>query len=175
MLEGSDLSCERGGRTLFRSLSFSLAPGEACRIAGANGRGKTSLLRILCGLLVPTAGDVRWKGERISQLREEYSRQLVYLGHAPAVKDDLTAAENLSIACRLAGKVCSGSDLSAALRTLEVAQSSLLKTLAPGQHRRVARARVWLSRTVPLWLLDEPLAALDTRAAQLVEAGIAEH
>jgi len=86
VLEAAALECQRGGRTLFRGLSFALARGEALRVAGANGRGKTSLLRILCGLLVPTAGEVQWKGERIRELREEYSRQVVYLGHAPAVR-----------------------------------------------------------------------------------------
>ena len=175
MLEAADLDCERGGRALFRALSFSLAAGEVLRIAGANGRGKTSLLRILCGLLAPTAGEVRWKGEPIGALREDYSSQLVYLGHAPAVKDELTAAENLSVACRLAGNACSGSDVSAALRSLEVPQSTLVKTLSQGQRRRAALARLSLSRTIPLWLLDEPLAALDMQAARLVEGLVAEH
>lgn len=97
MLEAASIDCERGGRVLFRALSFTLRPGELLRIAGANGQGKTSLLRILCGLLTPAAGEVRWDGEPISSLREEYSRRLVYIGHAPGVKDELTAAENLSI------------------------------------------------------------------------------
>jgi heme exporter protein A len=160
---------------LFRGLSFAVASGEALRIAGANGRGKTSLLRMLCGLLVPTAGEVKWKGEHIRELREEYSRRLVYVGHAPAVKDELTAAENLSIACRLAGNACTSSDISAALLTLEVPESRLVKTLSQGQRRRAALARLWVSQAIPLWLLDEPLAALDMHAAQLVEAVIAEH
>jgi heme exporter protein A len=173
VLEARNLDCERGGRTLFRSLSLSLAPGEALRIAGANGRGKTSLLRILCGLLLPAAGEVRWKGEGIRELREEYSRQLVYLGHSPAVKDDLTAAENLAIACRLAGNA--QGEISAALRALAVPDAFLVKTLSQGQRRRSALARLWLSHAIPLWLLDEPLAALDAQAAQLVETVIAEH
>jgi heme exporter protein A len=175
VLEAAALECQRGGRILFRGLSFALAQGEALRVAGANGRGKTSLLRILCGLLVPTAGEVRWKSERIRELREEYSQQLVYLGHAPAVKDDLTAAENLSIACRLGGNACSSSDISAALRALAVPDAVLVKTLSQGQRRRAALARLWLSQAIPLWLLDEPLAALDMHAAQLVEAVIAKH
>ena len=103
MLEARDLDCERGGRALFRKVGFSVEGGALLRIAGANGSGKTSLLRILCGLLPPSAGEVRWKDLPIGSLREEYSRHLVYLGHAPAVKDDLTAAENLEITCRLAG------------------------------------------------------------------------
>ena len=71
MLEAADLECARGGRSLFRGLSFALKGGEALRIAGANGRGKTSLLRILCGLLAPAAGEVRWKGEPVNTLKEE--------------------------------------------------------------------------------------------------------
>ena len=175
MLQVTDLECSRGGRLLFSGLSLSLGEGEVLRIAGANGRGKTSLLRILCGLLVPAAGEVRWKGEAIGALREDYSRQLVYLGHAAAVKDELTPAENLSITCRLAGNACSSSDVSAALRPLEVPASTLVKALSQGQRRRAALARLWLSHAIPLWLLDEPLAALDTQAAQLVETVITEH
>jgi heme exporter protein A len=173
MLEAARLDCERGGRALFRGLSLAAGAGELLRIAGANGRGKTSLLRILCGLLSPTAGEVRWNGEPIGSLKEEYSRQLVYLGHASAVKDELTAAENLSIACRLAGSP--SADVSAALRTLAVPEGVLVKTLSQGQRRRAALARLCLSQAIPLWLLDEPLAALDAQAARIVEGLIEGH
>jgi heme exporter protein A len=175
MLEAAGLDCERGGRSLFSGLSFRLEPGELLRVAGANGRGKTSLLRILCGLLSPTAGEVRWKGEPIRAMSEEFSRQLVYLGHAPAVKDELTVAENLSIACRLAGNTHSPAEISAALRTLEVPEAVLVKALSQGQRRRAALARLAMSRAVPLWLLDEPLAALDAQAAGVVEGLIKQH
>jgi heme exporter protein A len=175
VLEAADLECARGGRILFRGLSFALKEGELLRIAGGNGRGKTSLLRILCGLLGPQAGEVRWNGGAIRSLGEEYARQLVYLGHAPGVKDDLTAAENLAIACRIAGNGRGGSEISDALQRLGVPQAALLKKLSQGQRRRAALARLALSRAAPLWLLDEPLAALDAQAARLVEALIAEH
>jgi heme exporter protein A len=174
VLEAADLECARGGRTLFRALSLALKPGELLRI-GANGRGKTSLLRILCGLLSPQAGEVRWQGEPIRAQREEYSRQLLYLGHAPAVKDELTAAENLSIACRLAGNARGNSDVSAALRALDVPETSLIKALSQGQRRRAALARMVLSQDISLWLLDEPLAALDAQAAGMVEGLIRGH
>jgi heme exporter protein A len=175
MLEAVDLECERGGRTLFRGLSLALKDGESLRIAGDNGRGKTSLLRILCGLLSPAAGEVRWKGEPIGTLREDYSKRLVYLGHAPAVKDDLTAAENLSISCLLAGNEQSAERIAAALERLGVPAGTQVRKLSQGQRRRAALARLVLSERVPFWLLDEPLAALDAPAARLVEELIAGH
>ena len=175
MLEAVGLECERGGRTLFRGLSFSLNKGELLRIAGANGRGKTSLLRILCGLLSPAGGEVRWNASPIRSLGEEYARQLVYLGHAPAVKDDLTAAENLSMACRIAGNPRTAAEIAQALKRLEVPEDAFLKKLSQGQRRRAALARLVVSQAIPLWLLDEPLAALDAQAARLVEGLIEGH
>ncbi|HET7200478.1 MAG TPA: ATP-binding cassette domain-containing protein, partial [Burkholderiales bacterium] len=134
MLEARDLQCERAGRKLFDGLSFSLAPGELLRIAGPNGSGKTSLLRILCGLLTPSRGEVRWKGEPVAALREDFSRELVYLGHAPAVKDDLTPAENLDIACRLAGISFTRQELSLALEGFAVPDRPV-RRLSQGQRR----------------------------------------
>jgi heme exporter protein A len=175
MLEAADLECVRGGRSLFRGLSLSLGAGELVRVAGANGRGKTSLLRILCGLLAPAAGEVRWKGEPIARLKEEYARHLVYLGHAPAVKDELTAEENLDIASRLSGRTCPGSVLQDALRRFGVPEGRQVGKLSQGQRRRAALARLLVSEAVPLWLLDEPFAALDAPAAALVESLVAAH
>jgi heme exporter protein A len=172
VLEGADLECERGGRTLFRALSLSLAPGEVLRVAGENGSGKTSLLRILCGLLAPSRGEVRWNGAPIAALREDYSRALVYLGHAPAVKGDLSAAENLSIACTLAGHPAR--EVEPALERLGVPAGTLVRKLSQGQRRRAALARLALS-AVPLWLLDEPFAALDASGIGVLTSLIDEH
>ncbi|HVJ12601.1 MAG TPA: heme ABC exporter ATP-binding protein CcmA, partial [Burkholderiales bacterium] len=147
MLEACGLECERGGNKLFPPLSFALAPGETLRAAGANGSGKTSLLRMLCGLLTPSAGEVRWKGEPIRALGEDYARELVYLGHAPAVKDELTAAENLAVTCQLAGLRVSSEEIGAALSLFEVPGSPVGK-LSQGQKRRAALARLRLSASV---------------------------
>lgn len=176
MLEASDLHCRRGARALFRGLAFTLAPGELLRVAGENGSGKTTLLKILCGLLDPDAGEVRWHGEPIRRLREEYARHVVFLGHAPAVKDELTAAENLAFACALAGRPASAAAVSEALARYRLPADAVpVRRLSQGQRRRAALARLLLSADAPLWLLDEPFAALDAAAARYTEALIAGH
>ena len=175
MLEAADLRCERGGRVLFDGLSFRLGAGELLRVSGANGSGKTSLLRVLCGLLTPSRGSVCWKGEPVAALREEYARQLVYLGHAPAVKGDLTAEENLSIACTLAGVAASRDAVKSALARFALPDDVPVRRLSQGQRRRAALARLALSGAVPLWLLDEPFAALDAEGIERLGALLAGH
>ena len=97
MLEAEALECARGGRTLFRDVGFRLERGSLLRVAGENGSGKTSLLRIICGLALPVRGEVRWDGKNIRSLREEYWKHLVYVGHANALKDDLTQRKALDL------------------------------------------------------------------------------
>jgi heme exporter protein A len=160
---------------LFRGLSFALRPGELLRIAGPNGSGKTSLLRIVCGLLAPTAGEVRWQGSPIRGLGEEVSRHLLYLGHAPAVKDELTAAENLRIGCTLAGLSVSAEEVAAAVACFGIPADTALRQLSQGQRRRAALARLALSGKVLLWLLDEPFTALDAAAAELTKSLLRAH
>ncbi len=176
-LEAADLQCTRGERTLFNGLGFALRGGELLRVRGANGSGKTSLLRIACGLLEPTRGEVRWAGENIRRLQEEFWRRLVYVGHANAIKDDLTAAENLHVACTLAGVRAQSAQIGEALRRLGLAGCENLpaRVLSQGQRRRVALARLASSGAVPLWILDEPFAALDAAAVEHVQSLIAEH
>jgi len=181
MLEADRLECVRGDRTLFRGLSFSVAPTQLLHLAGANGSGKTSLLRILCGLLSPVHGEVRWDGQPISSLREEYAARLLYIGHANALKDELTALENLEIGGTLAGRQCTAKAALDALDELGVGRCAHLpvRTLSQGQRRRVSLARLALGagneNAARLWILDEPFAALDAAAVAHLEHLILRH
>jgi len=177
MLEARRLECTRGEKRLFSGLSFKLDRGQLLRVAGANGSGKTSLLRIMCGLVAPSAGELRWRGRPIRAEREEYSKNLVYIGHLNALKDDLTALENLQVAAALAGMPADAGRMLAGLDRFGVAHCAELpaKVLSQGQRRRVALARLALSPAVPLWILDEPFSALDVGAVLELERLLAVH
>ena len=177
MLEARRLECTRGEKKLFRDLSFKLGRGQLLRVAGANGSGKTSLLRIMCGLVAPSAGELRWKGQSIRTEREEYSRNLVFIGHLNALKDDLTALENLQFAAALGGLPAGREHTLAGLDRFGVAHCAELpaKVLSQGQRRRVSLARLALSPAVPLWILDEPFSALDVAAVAELEQLLAAH
>jgi heme exporter protein A len=172
MLETSELACERGGLRLFADLAFSLAPGDLLRVRGANGAGKTTLLRTLAGLTQPAAGTIRWRGRPIS---DEYRREMLFLGHAPAVKDELTVLENLEFSARISD--LKNSKYKEALQQLAIAHLADLpaRFLSQGQRKRAALARLALSDRVPLWLLDEPFSALDDEAIGGVSALCAAH
>lgn len=177
MLEAPDLECTRGDRVLFSALALRVDAGTLLRVAGANGTGKTSLLRLLCGLLLPTGGEVRWRGDPIRSLREEYWRSLVYIGHLNGVKDDLTALENLLASAAIAGLDADAASARAALDAVGLSgfEDSLARFLSQGQRRRVALARLYLSGGVPLWILDEPFTALDARGVASLSALVARH
>ena len=162
----SDLACSRGSRQLFKNLSASVSLGQLLRVRGANGAGKTSLLRMLCGLLQPTEGQVLWLGKPLANQRDVFGRSLVYLGHAAALKDELSPLENLLDACALGGLTPGVADALAALQGagLRGHERTPARRLSQGQRRRSALARLALSHSAPLWVLDEPFNALDTAA-----------
>ena len=176
MLSAHALACERGERLLFRNLDFELGNGEALLVQGGNGRGKTSLLRILCGLSVPVAGVVRWRGQPITKAHEQYGREMAYIGHANGIKDDLTPMENLRIAAALGGRVLDDATAMAALEQVGLSRCLDLpaRVLSFGQRRRVALAGLMTAGAL-LWILDEPLTGLDVHGVEMVEQMIREH
>ena len=177
MLEIAHLECVRGERRLFADLSFDLAPHSLLEVRGANGSGKTSLLRNLCGLLPPAAGTIKWNGGDIHLLGDEYRAQIAYLGHLSGVKDELTARENLRYSARASGLAAGAADVDAALHKLGIEGFHHLpcKALSQGQRRRVALARLCLCATRRLWILDEPFTALDAGALALMRELIESH
>jgi len=176
-LQVSQLACARGDRQLFFDVSFELQRGEALWLQGRNGSGKTSLLRLLCGLGVPLAGEIRWRGRPIHQLREDYHRELLYCGHAGAIKDELTASENVAITSALAGRPCTPAQALQALAGVDLAAHAQQPTrlLSQGQRRRVALAQLALPMLPPLLLLDEPFVALDDASSHALCAKLESH
>lgn len=175
MLVAADLACFRGDRLLFQGLNFSLRAGRALQVRGPNGCGKTTLLRILCGLTEQESGSIHWCGRARARRDPDYLRDLRYIGHNDGVKLELTPRENLRVAMALEG----GADeapLALALARLGLADfmDVACRTLSAGQRRRVGLARLTLGNA-RLWLLDEPFTALDNAASNAVRALIEEH
>lgn len=179
VLRTTGLECVRGERRLFSNISFTLAGGTLLQVLGPNGSGKTSLLRIACGLLAPAAGEISWNGRPIRELAENYHAVLAYIGHLNAIKDELDAAENLALTAQLAGLPGNAGAIADALQGFGLAACQRLpcKLLSQGQRRRAALARLKLSGGRPLWILDEPFTALDAAgmgyARALIEAHLA--
>lgn len=176
MLETTNLSCVRGDLRLFRDINFTLEHGELLYLHGHNGSGKTTLLRTLCGLVLPDEGEVRWSGENIRSLQEEYTREVLYLGHKNGIKGDLTGIENLRISALLDGFEVSEKAAWDALERIGLNGHEDLptKVLSQGQQRRVALARLLVNQA-KLWILDEPFVALDKSAVGLLQSVIREH
>ena len=176
MLEVINLTCVRGTRRLFKELSFSAENGELVELRGPNGSGKTSLLRILCGLAMPAAGEVRWNGSGIRSLGEEYFGAVAYLGHQNAVKDELTAIENLRISSAVCGYALDKREAEEILKRVGLTQQQNLpaRVLSAGQRRRLAMTRLLTSKA-RLWILDEVLTSLDDTAMNLSREFINAH
>ena len=176
MLEVSDLACSRGDHRLFTGLNLALHPGQIMQVQGENGKGKTSLLRTLCGFLLPDEGKISWCGTDVRELGEDYFANLLYLGHHNAIKDELSALENLRISAGLSGIVLDEKQAIAALRRMGLKGRERLptKVLSQGQRRRVALAKLLVGEA-KLWVLDEPLTALDVGAVALIEELLGEH
>jgi heme exporter protein A len=157
----TDLACQRGGRLLFEGLNFRVAPGGAVQLEGANGTGKSSLLRLLAGLLAPAAGQISGGGAR------------GYLGHDVALKGRMRLIDELTHWARLDGGIAR---LPAAMAAVNVAALADVpcRHLSSGQRRRAGLARV-IASGAPLWLLDEPTAGLDVASAALLASAMADH
>lgn len=175
MLEAHDLACTRGDRSLFKNLNLTLEAGCALIVEGRNGTGKTSLLRIICGLLRPDHGEVRWRGDPIHEARETYYKDLAYVGHLNGLKAGLTLQENLRIAQSLAAtNPRTSPEQALAHMELEPFLYSPCCELSLGQRRRAALARLLMS-CATLWILDEPLAGIDRLGVNRIETLFRDH
>jgi heme exporter protein A len=175
-LQARDLTCVRGERKLFSGISFELFAGNGLHVRGENGVGKTSLLRLLTGLSKPDAGQILWNQESIAKQADQYHRELLFLGHRDALKEELSALENLQIYAALDDIVLPVEKALAALWRfgLRGRENLPVNCLSAGQKRRVLMARM-LTRQAKLWILDEPFNALDVNAVAQLEELMAEH
>ena len=171
------ITCVRGGRTLFEELNLEIKPGSILRISGDNGSGKSSLLRIVCGLLTPHAGKVFWGSDPITEDRDQFHGELIYLGHIPALKADFSAIENLMSLALLGGQSISNEEAMNALREagLDRQAHRFIRTLSQGQKQRIALSRLLLPQPKSIWILDEPFNALDRDANRALQNLLINH
>jgi heme exporter protein A len=176
MLEATELECTRGDRCLFSGLNLRLDAGELLHVQGKNGSGKSTLLRALSGLFQPSAGEIRWNGTAIDELREEFGREVLSLGHKSGIKGELTALENLHFSAALNGETVTEKQAWQALEQVGLRGFEDLpsKHLSQGQKRRVTLAQLLVTQT-KLWVLDEPFSALDAGAVEQLQGWIATH
>ncbi|MEN9995349.1 MAG: Cytochrome c biosis ATP-binding export protein CcmA [Pseudomonadota bacterium] len=176
MFSVTNLSCSRGDKRLFSGVSFTLQPGQWLHLEGDNGVGKTSLLRLACGLSALELGEITWDQQSVLQNPNAFRANLAYLGHQLALKEDLTPLENLRADAAVAGRTLSVPDAMKALAQLGLRGREHLpvRVLSQGQKRRTALARLQVS-TAKLWILDEPFVALDTAAQSALSEVINAH
>lgn len=176
VLSSENLACVRGERLIFSSIEFALDAGEVLVVTGANGSGKTSLLRIVCGLLEAAAGEIRWNGSSARALGDDFFAELAYLGHHNGLKDDLSATENMQVWAGVSGITVDRAAARQALARMGLAgrEDLPVRWLSQGQKRRAAIARLLVAER-PLWVLDEPFAGLDRASTVTVEALLQEH
>jgi heme exporter protein A len=176
MLDVQGLAARRGDAGLFADLDFALEPGEALFVRGANGSGKTTLLRILAGATQAVAGRVRWRGQVVGPFDPLLRANALFIGHAPALKDELTTEENLIALTSLHGAAAEHSALLGALDVWALTRLRTLpaRALSQGQRRRTSLARLQLLSR-PLWLLDEPATALDDAGVTTLGGAVAAH
>ncbi|WP_122446676.1 cytochrome c biogenesis heme-transporting ATPase CcmA [Pseudomonas viridiflava] len=175
LLHATALTCERDGRLLFENLDLALKAGDLLQVSGPNGSGKTSLLRMLCGLMQPTEGQVMLNGHALDRQRPQLTGLLLWIGHASGLKELLTPLENLSWLYALQGHG-EPADFEQALETVGLSgfEDVPCHALSAGQQRRVALARLYLPGP-PIWILDEPFTALDQQGISQLEACLTEH
>ncbi len=176
MLEAHQLAARRGFSRLFSGLSFKVQPGEALVITGANGTGKTTLLRMLAGLSAPAAGTLSWLGSPVRPFDPALRGAAAFAGHHPALKDELSAEENLAALVALSDGTVSRDGIRAALDRVSLTRQRNLpaRVLSQGQRRRIGLARLTLVKRV-LWLLDEPLTALDAAGMAMLSQLVGDH
>ena len=175
MLELKKLSCERNDRVLFKDLSLLVESGDIVQISGSNGSGKTSLLRVICGLNDCFTGGVFWKGETRDSDVESFRNDLLFLGHRVGLSMLLSPIENLKWITGVKTDFLEKDLLQALSRNgLQGSEYQPCFLLSAGQQQRAALSRLHLSEE-PIWILDEPFNALDSEAVDLLENLIIEH